>query len=183
MDAEDAERLEKEKLRLAEMERKRQETERLKAEGATQANANTSKKKQKAQQKAELDELRAAAIREERAERRKRLGIVEEEKPASQVGNRRYARGRAYVPDRFTNPERAAEATAAAAAESEGAPSLDEEPADQSAAERREALPETEEGRENAFGDGGGNDASEDEDFDDEYPDGDGPENEEDQIL
>ena len=183
LDAEDAERLEKEKLRLAEMERKRQETERLKAEGATQISANTSKKKQKAQQKAELDELRAAAIREERAERRKKLGIVEEEKPASQVGNRRYARGRAYVPDRFTNPERAAEATAAAAAESEGAPSLDEGPAEGSATERREALPETEEGQENVFGDGGGNDASEDEDFDDEYPDGDEPENEEDQIL
>ena len=122
MDKEDAIRLEKEKLREAELERKRQETERLKAEGKSAANTNTSKKKQKA----ELDELRAAAVREERAKRREMLGIQEEEKPASQVGNRRYARGRAYVADRFTNPEAAAEATAAAAAESEFGAAIDE---------------------------------------------------------
>lgn len=127
MAKEDAERLEREKLREAELERKRQETERLKAEGATARNTNTSKKKLQAKQKAELDELRAAAARQEKAERRKKLGIVEEEKPASQVGNRRYARGRAYVPDRFTNPEHAAEATAAAAAESEFGTSIDED--------------------------------------------------------
>ncbi len=126
MDAEDAERLERDKLREAEYERKRQETERLKAEGATTRNANTSKKKLQAKQKAELDELRAAAVRQEKEERRKKLGITEEEKPASQVGNRRYARGRAYVPDRYTNPEAAAEATAAAAAESEFGESIDE---------------------------------------------------------
>ena len=53
------------------------------------------------------------------------MGITEEEKPASQVGARRYARGRAYVPDRFTNPEGAEEATAAAAAESEYGESID----------------------------------------------------------
>lgn len=123
---ETAEREEKYRLREAEIERKRQETERLKAEGATTVNSNTSKKKKQARQKAELDELKAAAIREERAARRAKLGIVEEEKPASQVGSRRYARGRAYVPDRFTNPEHAAEATAAAAAESEFGESIDE---------------------------------------------------------
>ena len=126
MDQEDAERLERDKLRAAELERKRQETERLKAEGATTVNANTSKKKLQAKQKAEMDELKAAAIREEKAKRREMLGIQEEEKPASQVGNRRYARGRAYVPDRFTNPEHAAEATEAAAAESEFGASIDE---------------------------------------------------------
>lgn len=130
MDKEDAERLEQEKLREAEFERKRQETERRKAEGATTRNANTSKKKIQAKQKAELDELKAAAIREEKAKRREKLGITEEEKPDSQVGNRRYARGRAYVPDRFTNPEAAAEATAAAAAESEFGASIDETVAD-----------------------------------------------------
>ena len=126
MDAEDAERQERYRMREAELERKRQETDRLKAEGLTQRNENTSKKKLQAKQKAELDELKAAAVREERAKRREKLGIVEEEKPASQVGNRRYARGRAYVPDRFTNPEHAAEATAAAAAESELGSSIDE---------------------------------------------------------
>ena len=52
--------------------------------------------------------------------------MKEVEKPASQVGNRRYARGRAYVPDRFTNPENAEEATAAAALASEDAAPIDE---------------------------------------------------------
>lgn len=109
--------------REAELERKRAETERLRSEGLMKENTNTSKKKQQARQKAELDELKAAAIREERAEKRARRGIADskEEIPASQVGTRRYARGRAYVPDRFTNPEQAAEKTAAAAAESEEA--------------------------------------------------------------
>ncbi|MCM1150396.1 MAG: membrane protein insertase YidC, partial [Butyricicoccus sp.] len=94
MAKEDAERLEREKLREAELERKRQETERLKAEGVTTRNSNTSKKKLQAKQKAELDAVRAAAARQEKAERRKKLGLPEEEeKPASQVGNRRYARG------------------------------------------------------------------------------------------
>ena len=118
MEAEKAEREARQKAREAEYERKRQETERLRAEGKTQENANTSKKKQQARQKAELDELRAAAQRTERAAKRAAQGIEEEEIPASQVGNRRYARGRAYVADRFTNPDRAEEATAAAAEES-----------------------------------------------------------------
>ena len=117
----------------AEIERKRQETERLRAEGLIKENTNTSKKKQQARQKAELDELRAAAIRDEKAAKRARKGIAEpeaEDKPASQVGNRRYARGRAYVPDRFTNPDGAEAATAAALAASEG-----EEPIDDSVTE------------------------------------------------
>ena len=108
------------------MEAKREETERLKAEGKTEKNANTSKKKIQANEKHKADERKAALDRAERAARRERLGIKEYEKPASQVGDRRYARGRAYVPDRFTNPEMAAEATAMAAAESENAPSIDE---------------------------------------------------------
>lgn len=119
MEAERAEREARQKAREAEYERKRQETERLRAEGKTQENANTSKKKQQARQRAEMDELRAAAIRDEKAARRAAAGIEEEKIPDSQVGNRRYARGRAYVADRFTNPEAAEEATAAAAEESE----------------------------------------------------------------
>lgn len=115
---EKAEREAADRIKAAEIERRRQETERLKAEGATTANSNTSKKKIQARQKAELDELKAAAVREEKAARRAKLGIEEEEIPASQVGTRRYARGRAYVPDRFTNPEAAAEATEKAAAQS-----------------------------------------------------------------
>ena len=118
MEAERAEREARQRAREAEYERKRQETERLRAEGKTQENANTSKKKQQARQRAEMDELRAAAQREERAAKRAAMGLEEEKIPDSQVGNRRYARGRAYVADRFSNPDRAAEATAAAAEES-----------------------------------------------------------------
>ncbi len=125
MDKEDAERLEREREREEELERKRQETERLRAMNATNVNRNTSKKKQQAQQKQQDTERKAAAEREERAARRERLGVTEPEKPASQVGNRRYARGRAYVEDRFVNPEAAAAATAAAAAESEYGESID----------------------------------------------------------
>ena len=125
MDIEDAERIERERLREEELERKRQETERLRAMNATNVNKNTSKKKQQAQQKQQDTERKAAAEREERAARRERLGVTEPEKPASQVGNRRYARGRAYVEDRFENPDAAEEATRAAAAESEFGDSID----------------------------------------------------------
>ena len=125
LDAEDAVRRAEEREREEELERKRQETERLRAMNATTVNKNTSKKKQQAQAAQANTERKAAAEREERAARRERRGVKEEEKPASQVGNRRYARGRAYVADRFTNPEGAEEATAAAAAESEFGESID----------------------------------------------------------
>lgn len=131
IDAEEAEFLAAERAREEELERKRQETERLRAMNATTENRSTSKKKKQAQQKQNTAERRAAAEREERAARRARLGIEEEEKPASQVGNRRYARGRAYVPDRYTNPEGAEEATRAAAARSELDSELDEEKLDE----------------------------------------------------
>ena len=127
LDKADAERIERERAREEELERKRQETERLRAMNATNVNKNTSKKKQQAQQKQQDTERRAAVEREERAARRERLGVTEPEKPASQVGNRRYARGRAYVEDRFVNPEAAEEATRAAAAESEFGESIDSE--------------------------------------------------------
>ena len=126
LDLEDAERLANRSAREKELEEKRLETERLRAEGKTEKNTNTSKKKIQANEKQKSDERKAALDRAERAARRERLGIQETEKPASQVGNRRYARGRAYVPDRYTNPEAAAEATEAAALASEGAASIDE---------------------------------------------------------
>ena len=126
LDIEDAEKIALRSQRERELEEKRLETERLKAEGKTEKNANTSKKKIQANEKQKSDERKAALDKAERAARRERLGIKEQEKPASQVGNRRYARGRAYVPDRFTNPETAEEATLAAALESEGAEAIDE---------------------------------------------------------
>ena len=126
LDIEDAERLAARSQREKELEAKREETERLKAEGKTEVNANTSKKKLQASEKQKSEERNAAIIRDERAARRERLGIKETEKPASQVGNRRYARGRAYVPDRYENPEAAEEATLAAALASEGQDSIDD---------------------------------------------------------
>ena len=126
LDKEDAERIAAKSAREREIELKRLETERLKAEGKTEKNVNTSKKKIQASEKQKSDERKAALDKAERAARRERLGIKDYEVPASQVGNRRYARGRAYVPDRFSNPENAEAATLAAAAESEFAPSIDE---------------------------------------------------------
>ena len=126
LDIEDAEKKAARDAREWELERQHEETERLRAEGKTEKNSNTSKKKIQAQDKQKSDERKAALERAERAERRERLGIKETEKPASQVGNRRYARGRAYVPDRYSNPEAAEEATLRAAQESEDAESIDE---------------------------------------------------------
>ena len=125
MAREDEEFNAKERAREEELERKRQETERLRAMNATTVNKNTSKKKQQAQAAQADAERRAAADRAEKAARRERLGITEQEKPASQVGNRRFARGRAYVEDRYENPEEAEEATIAAAEASEGMEAID----------------------------------------------------------
>ncbi len=87
----------------AEYERKKAAAEARRAAGIIEDNKNTSKKKQKAAEKQRKEEMRAAAAAAERAERRERLGVQEAEVPASQVGNRRYARGRAYDPDRFNS--------------------------------------------------------------------------------
>ena len=100
----DVEWLEREKAREAEeaeYERKKVEAERRRAAGLIEDNKNTSKNKKKAIEKQKREEMKAAAIAAEKAERRERLGVQEAEVPASQVGNRRYARGRAYDPDRF----------------------------------------------------------------------------------
>ena len=126
LDLEDADRKAARDAREWEIERKREETERLRAEGKTEKNTNTSKKKIQANEKQKSDEREAALDRADRAARRERLGVKEAEKPASQVGNRRYARGRAYVPDRYTNPENAEAATEAAALASEEAAPIDE---------------------------------------------------------
>ena len=143
LDEEDKIRQAARSAREKELEAKRLETERLRAEGKTEQNVNTSKKKLQASQKQKSDERKAALDKAERAARRERLGIKETEKPASQVGNRRYARGRAYVEDRFVNPEAAEEATLAAAAESEGAAAIDETvPDDVAAAVETEVLSE-----------------------------------------
>ena len=140
LDKEDAERIAARSEREKELEAKRLETERLRAEGKTEKNVNTSKKKMQAVEKQKSDERKAALEKADRAARRERLGIKENELPESQVGNRRYARGRAYVADRFTSPETAEAAAAAAAEASDGM-----EPIDESVEEAAVTAVETEE--------------------------------------
>ena len=106
LDLEDAEREQKAEVRRAreleeERARQKEETERRREAGESTVNRNTSKKKLQASAKQQDDERKAEAAREERAARRARLGIPENETPAAQVGHRRYARGRAYDPDRY----------------------------------------------------------------------------------
>lgn len=125
LEKEDAERYERNRERYEELERKRLETERKKELGATSQNKSTSKKKLQATQKQKDEERKAALDRADRAARREMLGIELPEKPASQVGNRRYARGRAYVEDRYSRPFEAEEATRLAAEESEYGESID----------------------------------------------------------
>lgn len=107
LNAEMAEFNELQRKKNEELDRKRAETERLKAEGKTQVNTNTSKKRLAAKERNDAEQ-RAAA---QRAAERAAKGL-EKEIPASQVGNRRYARGRAYVADRYETAvtEEAAEA-------------------------------------------------------------------------
>ncbi|NCC67687.1 MAG: membrane protein insertase YidC [Clostridia bacterium] len=99
LDAEDAERSVRIRAREEELERKRQETERLRAQGETDRNKNTSKKKIQAADKTAQEERLAAERAAEKARRKAELGIESEND--SQVGNRKYARGRAYVAERY----------------------------------------------------------------------------------
>ena len=92
LDAEEAERNERYRLRDLEFEKKRAETERLRQQGLTNVNKSTSKKKIHSAEKAKAEKKRAAENKKNAV------------KPDSQVGSRKYARGRAYVSDRFTNP-------------------------------------------------------------------------------
>lgn len=100
LDRLDAERIERERLRDQELEEKRIKTEQLRSEGIIQ-DKNTSRKKLQSSAKQAEEERLAAIRREEKQRKREKLGISEEEMPESQVGNRRYARGRAYLADRF----------------------------------------------------------------------------------
>ncbi len=118
LDIEDAERIAAEKEKEAERARRHEEHEQLKAEGATTRNNNTSKKKMQAQQKQADAERVAATERAEREARREKLGVEAPENP-SQVGKRRYARGRAYDPNRFAAEAKAAEPAAEVEAEAE----------------------------------------------------------------
>lgn len=79
--------------RVAEIERKREEKARLREEGELAKNKNTSKRKLEIQNKAREEERLA----QEKASKKGKKEAV----PASQVGRRKYARGRGYDPDRY----------------------------------------------------------------------------------
>ncbi len=95
MDAEDAVRNEQRRVREAELEAKRLETERKKLENKTEANPNTSKKKQQKSERQEQQEK--AAEWEKKQSKEADAGDTN----PSQSGTRRFARGRAYDPERF----------------------------------------------------------------------------------
>jgi len=95
LDAEDAERNARLKARAEELDRKRAETERLRAEGATTVNPNTSRRKMQKGEK-QRSEQRAAEWQAVNNPKKKK----EDDNP-SRVGDRPFARGRAYVPQRF----------------------------------------------------------------------------------
>lgn len=101
--------------REAELAAKRAETERLKKENATVRNENTSKKK------IQSSEKREQKNRAEEWEKKKTSS--DEEYNPSQVDDRKYARGRAYDPDRYTRTAEEAptaeEETAVISAETE----------------------------------------------------------------
>ncbi|MGM9522675.1 MAG: membrane protein insertase YidC [Oscillospiraceae bacterium] len=77
----------------AELEQKRKETERLREQNATSQNENTSKRKQQQKKKQAQSEKAAEWLKSNSGE--------EPSYEPSRVGNRRYARGRSYDPDRF----------------------------------------------------------------------------------
>ena len=119
LDAEDADRNARLKAKADEIERKREETKRLREEGATTANPNTSKRKM---QKGEKQKTLEEANKWENANRPRK---AEEEEP-SRVGDRPFARGRAYVADRF-GPNAPAKTAAPAPAEQPETPAVPEE--------------------------------------------------------
>ncbi|HHT16730.1 MAG TPA: membrane protein insertase YidC [Papillibacter sp.] len=96
LDIEDAERYEAQRKREAELEAKRLETERLREANAVERNPNTSKKKQLKEER-RIKQERAA----EWAKKHAPPSESDEDAEPSRVGNRRYARGRAYDPHRF----------------------------------------------------------------------------------
>ena len=120
LDAEDADRNARLKAKADEIERKREETKRLREEGMTAANPNTSKRKM---QKGEKQKTLEEANKWENANRPRK---AEEEEP-SRVGDRPFARGRAYVADRF-GPNAPAETAAPALEEQPEAPARAEQP-------------------------------------------------------
>lgn len=98
LDAEDEVRDKIRAEKEAEIEAKRLETERLKAEGQAAENRNKSKRRK--------EKIEKQTQREKAAEWEKKNAPPdekEEKDEPSRVGNRKYARGRAYDPDRYAH--------------------------------------------------------------------------------
>jgi len=96
LDEEDAEKAVIRKAKEAELEAKRLETERKKAEGLAERNRSTSKRKKQKSDKQDRIEKAAEWEKKNTPEQ-----PVDEKYEPSRVGKRRFARGRAYDPDRF----------------------------------------------------------------------------------
>jgi len=96
LDEEDAEKAVIRQAKEAELEAKRLETERKKAEGLAERNRSTSKRKKQKSEKQDKKEKAAEWEKKNTPEPE-----VEEKDEPGRVGKRRYARGRAYDPDRF----------------------------------------------------------------------------------
>jgi YidC/Oxa1 family membrane protein insertase len=96
LDEEDAERDKVRKEKEAELEAKREETERKRAEGLVERNRNTAKRKKLKSDKQE--QLGKAAEWEKKNTPDNEKEVKYE---PGRVGNRRFARGRAYDPDRY----------------------------------------------------------------------------------
>lgn len=100
---ENADKYAAQRAKEEELEAKRKETERLKAENAMEASPATSKKKQQLQEKLEKEERRAEWERQHAAQQAAEKAEREAAEEASRSGNRKFARGRAYDPDRFAD--------------------------------------------------------------------------------
>ena len=101
LDAEDAVRNEERIKKEAELEAKRQESERRKAEGLPEQSKGANKSKRRKQKSEKQEQLEKAA----EWEKKNAPSPGEEKYEPSREGNRRYARGRAYDPDRYTRAD------------------------------------------------------------------------------
>ncbi len=142
LNKEDAERLARQKEKEAEIEARRIETERLRAENATKVNPNTSRRKLQKQDKQESIQKAAEWIAATQPEKVKEL-----KGGASRIDDRPFARGRAYVAERYGESAEAVPAPAEETAE------LPAEPAELPEAVT-EVLPEVPETGADAPGDG-----------------------------
>ena len=128
LNREDAEKIARQKEKEADIEAKRAETERLRAENATKVNPNTSRRKLQKQDKQESIQKAADWAAAQQPETVKPLRGGE-----SRVDDRPYARGRAYVAERYEGgaPEAVEEAAEAAGETAEAVFELVEESAEE----------------------------------------------------